>query len=357
MVGFVTGLVCMMESRAIPDFVASLLLWFTTLASCSLIVGLLNDASTGYVFEDIKPLSYFYIVIFLYYMIDTTDMVAKTYQLLLFSGKVLVMAYLLYILSTDILGIFDFSWAYEKFSSNSFIFRGIGSAFYYKGFIYVPIAATGFLMDRRYVWFALSAVATYFTYTRGIYVLFVMGVAFFYLKKKKINLARILVLIAVLYVLFLLAQYMELFQFGESFYEERDTGDSQRFLAIKQVFDNVTLFSSIFGHGFGCGVETRPVHMEMSYLEIFHKQGLAGISFWLLVLYHVYRFSPSENEKSRLSDFFLIAALLVYVQSFFNPYVNNPIGMGMVLVALMSRYRLSGNENTVRNSVVQDESV
>ena len=96
MVGFVTGLVCMMESRAIPDFVASLLLWFTTLASCSLIVGLLNDASTGYVFEDIKPLSYFYIVIFLYYMIDTTDMVAKTYQLLLFSGKVLVMAYLLY---------------------------------------------------------------------------------------------------------------------------------------------------------------------------------------------------------------------------------------------------------------------
>ena len=159
LVGFFIGLIYLIKSRYIPVFVTSLLFCFIMLASISIAMGILNNVSLEYLFEDIKPLSYFFIIVFLYYMINSSDMASRTYQILLISGKILVTLYLIYILLTDILGIFDFSWAYSTFESDSFLFRGIGSAFYYKGFVFVPIAAIGFLIDRKYMWFLLSAIA------------------------------------------------------------------------------------------------------------------------------------------------------------------------------------------------------
>ena len=89
LVGLIIGLICLMNYRYVPKFVTSLVFYFAMLASFSIVIGIQNNASLEYLYEDIKPLSYFFIIVFMFYMINSSNMVIKTYQILLFSGKIL----------------------------------------------------------------------------------------------------------------------------------------------------------------------------------------------------------------------------------------------------------------------------
>ena len=358
LVGIILGIICFLKKKDIPQYIITLLFFYSLLICFSLSIGLLNEAPLEYWFEDIKPLSYFYIIIYLYYMISTNEMVLKTYQVLLLSGKILITLYLIYILLTNVLGVFDFSWAYTAFeNSDNIMFRGVGSAFYYKGFVFIPIAAIGFLKDKNYLWFLLSVVAVYFTYTRGLYVLLAVGCLFYLFRGRGVKLPVLIGILVFSYTLYQGAKYFEIFEIGEDYTERREGGDELRFETINQVKNEINVVSFFVGHGFGHGVKNRPVHMEMSYLEIFHKQGVIGLIFWGVVLMLVLSYNnkvPKENKG--LSDFYVISSIMIFIQSFFNPYINNPIGTGMVLISLVSCYYLA-HENTRHNSTIQLQSV
>ena len=60
----------------------------------------------------------------------------------------------------------------------------------------------------------------------------------------------------------------------------------------------------------------------------------------------------SEKYKET-ADFWVTAALMIYLQSFFNPYINTPMGMSVVLLALVFCYRLSQDEHFTNSSPVQ----
>ena len=154
----------------------------------------------------------------------------------------------------------------------------------------------------------------------------------------KANGSKVFVILIVSIICLLLCSYFSLFDMGEG----RESGDQLRVLTIEQVVDRITPFSFLFGHGFGNGVPIREVHMEMSYLEIFHKQGIIGLSFWTYLLYSICRYYKQVVGKyRRIAGAFFISASLIYVQSLFNPYLNNPIGMSTVLLAYFSCRRLS----------------
>jgi O-antigen ligase len=85
--------------------------------------------------------------------------------------------------------------------------------------------------------------------------------------------------------------------------------------------------------------------MEIVYLEVFHKQGIVGLSFWGLVIllnWLLYRRAVKNNNFQRAAPF-LLSVVLVYLQSLTNPYLNNPIGLTMISVSLVC-LNLLGNK-------------
>lgn len=97
-------------------------------------------------------------------------------------------------------------------------------------------------------------------------------------------------------------------------------------------------FNILVGKGLGIGVPIRPVHMELTYLEIFFKQGLLGLSFWLFILlYCIYKFKLAIKNKIDLNDIlpWLTGVFIVYLQSITNPLLVNSIGMSFVIIAMI----------------------
>lgn len=95
--------------------------------------------------------------------------------------------------------------------------------------------------------------------------------------------------------------------------------------------------------------------MENSILEIFHKQGILGLSFWGLLLWKIYAdYKRTPTEYKQTASLFMIGAVCVYVQSLFNPFLINPIGMSFVLLSFVVSNKLSRlNESSLRYNLVQ----
>ena len=124
---------------------------------------------------------------------------------------------------------------------------------------------------------------------------------------------------------------------------DKSASDSIRIVQIQQVFERINPLSFFIGHGFGVGVPIRPHHMEITYLEIFHKQGILGLAFWFLIptyiglKYYNYRIYRKEKAATNPIDVrpFLFGVCFLYLQSLFNPYLTNSMGMTFLFIALI----------------------
>jgi hypothetical protein len=129
--------------------------------------------------------------------------------------------------------------------------------------------------------------------------------------------------------------------------EAQASSDHERILTLAQVMERVNPVSIFFGHGFGLGVPERPVHMESAFLEVFHKQGVLGLAWWATVFVLLFaRFrKASHTPERKLAYAFLLSVLFVFVESWTNPWITNPIGMAALLLALAS-LRVIGRART-----------
>jgi len=109
-----------------------------------------------------------------------------------------------------------------------------------------------------------------------------------------------------------------------------------RIVTIRHVVEAVTPLSIVTGHGFGIGTVDKPVHMEISYLEIFHKQGILGLSFWFIFFLAIMQlyFKASRNGKRYIALPFMLSCLFAFAVTATNPYINNPIGMSILLISI-----------------------
>ena len=128
----------------------------------------------------------------------------------------------------------------------------------------------------------------------------------------------------------------------------KDISDSVRVAQVEQVLYRINPISLFIGHGFGKGVPVREVHMEIGYLEFFHKQGIVGLALWatfFLVLYNGY---AKANNYKAIRKSFLLGISFVALLSFTNPFFNNPIGISLFMISLSVFWvlnRLSEKEN------------
>jgi hypothetical protein len=266
------------------------------------------------------------------------------------------------LITIDVIPFLDF---YKITSQTSeFFYRGEYS-FYYKGFVYLCIAFifVHLVYDKKYGWIlALLSIAILITFTRGlIFALSLTYFTYFILIKKYVHVFAMLTL----GVIVLLSGKDIYSSISESLYKQkkekqtsinpalsskllgdREFSDNERKRQIQQVFSSTTVTSVFWGHGFGSGVKSRPVHMEISYLEIFHKQGLIGIGVWIfLFLSLVKSFARALSVKPQLAYAYFLSALFIFLQSLTNQYINNPIGLGMVLLALVCLDRIIKSPN------------
>ena len=338
-----------------PKAILAFILVYTAQLLVAFMLAIIFDSQPDYLMVDFKPLVYFYILLFFYYVMTSELMIKRVVDILLLCVKIMTVLYLIYMTLTDVLGLFSMTGSYYHTvdDSGSFMFRGVGSSLFYKGFVYLPIGALGFFWRKQYFWMALTTLAIYFTYTRGLYILLAFGLLAFYLRTHEVNLIKIVGLMLVFLLLYEIAEVFEVFHFDDTYLENREESDSVRFITIEQVFDRITWWSFFIGHGFGQGVPERPAHMEISYLDIFHHQGILGVAFWIAFLAALLRYGSSvAKQYKEEAAFFMTAALMIYLQSCFNPYLNNSIGMSIVLLAFVICYRLSQDEYFTSRSTV-----
>ncbi len=347
---------CLLTKKTIERKYYQLTLLFSIILSLSAIIGLVNDADKSLVFEDIKQLSYFFILPF-FALIITKKIPSQIGKIVLISSTTLGLLYLvvLALMHSKLVSFIEF-YNYTKLSGELF-YRG-EVAFYFKGFIYLCIGLIFlFFTQPKYkaILAAILILSVTLTFTRGLlFALTLTAMSYIILKQSSVrNKAVKFALISLIGVLIVTKSNFLYTEFGkiisstslkDNFTHEfkpedvlgsRSYSDQIRLTQFKQVLAGTSVPSFFFGHGFGIGVEVRPVHMEISYLEIFHKQGVVGLLFWFLVFTLIVK-AYLKVRKNRLANAFFFSSLFIFFQSITNQYFNNAIGMSFVLISLIS---------------------
>ncbi|WP_141052062.1 O-antigen ligase family protein [Aliarcobacter cryaerophilus] len=327
------SIILLINGKRIYKEVFSFFIVYLTMILFASSIGSLNGANSSQILENIKPLVFAFMIIPFSLFIINLKRVYLVSNLIKLSGLFMSVSLILLLLFL-MLGYIDFNAMYVLLSSdaNDFMMNNADiPRIFYKGFLYVCIAFIFYAYsDYKYKIFILSLlfIAILLTFTRGFLLALILSFIFISIiefKKKKSFFILISIFIGL--IIFL--------PFYTNIIGERDVSDSIRILQIKEVFDSITISSFFIGHGYGIGVPTRPNGMEITFLEIFHKQGILGLFLWIgFLFYMIYNYLIIKNiAYKKTFKPFLVSTFFVYFQSLTNPYLNNPIGMSMVLLA------------------------
>lgn len=340
MILFILGMLAFILSikKLGKNIISTLQLFLTICLLLGISIGLLNGAELSLLFEDVKPLIFFYLISYFYISIQDVQDFLKLINYIKYGALAMSIIHL-FVVILLYLHIMDFSRFYEQQSEGSEIMFRNEVLFFYKGFLYLCIGFFFLLLSNKKIDRLLSIlpfISICLTLTRG-FIFSTLLVLFFYMLfiNKQIKIKIIAVLTATAAIIYALPILMDARSDNSS------ESDLIRKIIFDEVLNDINPFSFLFGHGFGHGVPIRPVHMEISFLEIFHKQGIFGLLFYLAIIVIVivyYKNIKNENFK-RMSLPFLLSVIFVYLQSLTNPYVNNPIGISIICITLVFLYR------------------
>lgn len=340
--------------RRIPRYVIVISVSVLVIFVFHTILGLANKAPLGYIAEDLKPLSYFFSILFFSYYIDSKARVDLIISLLKNTSLVMAIAYII-IQILFFLGKIDWFWFYNyantQLSPSDFIFRGYDGFFFYKGFLYMIVGMIFWIHSPRSKKKSLAvlilAIAMILTGTRGFILMFCLLYGLFY------GIPMILKLNVKMMILAGLVIFGSLYFFANMEIGDKNLSDSIRYQQLDQVFQDIGPISLFIGHGFGVGVPIRPVHMEIGYLETFHKQGILGLMLWGLFFLLLYNAYVKKKNFSEIRKSFFLAVLFVIILSTTNPFFNNPIGISMFMIALASLKVLNRIDESTSEIIAQ----
>ncbi|NQX55239.1 hypothetical protein HQN86_16575 [Pedobacter panaciterrae] len=316
--------------------------FFFLLTAFSSAMGLINGASFNDIFEDIKPLSFFLILPFFALCINNKEKVDYAINIIKWSSLMLGVIYILLVLLI-VLRIIPFMRFYVYMQHFGEIAFRNETLFFYKGFLYLCIGFFFFMTSpgklNKLAAFILL-ISIFLTLTRG-FILTTLLTALFYLIFIMRNKLVSVIILLITGIIAAVAVPFYLKTIGN-----RSISDNIRYLQVEQVKEKTNFLNFFLGDGFGIGVPIRPQHMEIAYLEIFSKQGIIGLLFWFsLLLYITYLYISLYKNKDVFVTYspLFLSVLFVYLQSATNPYLNNPIGLSMILVGLVSLIRIKNH--------------
>lgn len=332
------------------DWIALCFFIFTFVYGIS--ISFIND-NTENLFLDIKSLSYFLVFPFFIILINSVEIIDRITRIIKYGALIMSLFYLLYLVAIKILDLIDFVTFYGSMSEQSDImFRGETGEVFYKGFLFLPIGMLFWLKDKRIFSTSIILVAIFFTLTRGFYIMALLGIGYIVVSKSRKTIRNICLWICGGLASILIIIASGLFEMGEA----RADGDLVRIETFDQVVERITPASILIGHGFGAGVPIREIHMENAFLEIFHKQGLLGIAFWLFILYCIYFFYRHCTVHRDIAQLYWIGTVMVYVQSLLNPFISNSIGMSFIIISYGCCRYLSQLRTDEKQSILNPNS-
>ena len=304
----------------------------------SVMIGLAKGALPTDIFTDVSPMLFWLVAPFFALVLKSKSMVYRTATMIQWSAVGLALAYL-FICAAVASGLSSFngfhSWA-DK--TGEIAFRN-HHMFFYKGFLYLGIGII-FLTAQRVrwqgVWLCVMAVALTLTLTRGFVVSTGLAVILLLgaMRKKRELFVTLGVIALVMYAVWF---YLPSLDKGYML-TQRGISNSIRTLDLLFMKEHFDVSALIFGQGMGTYINGR-LSIENSYLMILWKMGLVALLFWLLPLgiaVHYFRKIHKTSTVYSLACAFFFGLVLVYVQTGSNPYLNNPIGLSFVLMAIFS---------------------
>lgn len=323
------------DSKKINIEIFQIIIFFSSTLIFSLVVALINGNPIANILLDIKPLLFFYALIFLHKVINSAEKVIMVANILRVSSVILALSYVLILLLLHF-KIIDFYKFYSITNNTSeFFFRGT-VAFMYKGFLYLGIGTFFYFKGpavKHKIITLILIIACVLTFTRG-FIISLGAVYFIYI----ISFGRYKLIKFFFFIAICLAGFILLRPIFESgVLGDKSLSNQVRLIQFSQVMEMISPLSFFTGQGFGQGVEISPVHMEIAYLEIFHKQGLIGLLFWgYLLCIIVFKFVQAYNRGNfEIALPFLLASLFVYIESFTNPFILSPLGMVMIMISIV----------------------
>ncbi len=319
---------------------------FATLLCIGATIGLIHHANLDSIAEDVKPLLYCFLLLFVEMTMRTVRRLQLVIKIIKAAALIMTIGYAsVFVLLLS--GVISFRTFYKLMSSDSggdFMFRGQGGFFFYKGSIYIAIGLIFFVFDRwrnSRIAILVAIAGLLMTGSRGFVFALLAIVLVHALSGTRGHVYKLRYFVVPCAVF---AMLLILF-FSGKLVNKQDS-DMVRITTASQVVDRITPLTIILGNGFGVGVEGRPVHMENSFLEIFHKQGAVGMLWWgSLCIFMIMRYRKARIANYEYAQPLFLSACFIAFQSFINAFINNPIGIFVWIIALVGLDVVSRNHS------------
>jgi hypothetical protein len=309
---------------------------FAALLCIGIMNGVGHASNMKFLGEDVSPLLSFLTLPFFELTIRRKHEIFLVMRIIVFAAIVMAAGYMTIIISL-LLQIVSVGTLYGWITLNGgedFVFEGETGRFFYKGVIFICIAIIFLAFQNRRrckVIAGILLLTLFFVGSRGLFLALALSALLYVLigqmsVVRKISISCIVILVAA-------TALPQLFSFAG----DKTESNATRLNTISQVSSRINAASFLVGHGFGNGVPEKPEHMEITYLEILHKQGMIGLAWWTALIAGLairLRKAIKLGEQYLAYPLFLSAAFILF-ESATNPFVNNPIGMYPFIISFV----------------------
>jgi hypothetical protein len=312
---------------------------FTFVAALGSLIGVLNGASEDLLVSDLRVYAYvpalcfFDLAIRSQRAVDLVSKVIRVAAVIMFSACALIVL----LVQLGQVSVLDMMNLLAIGRSDDFMLspEGIGLRVFYKGYVYLGIGLLFWAIRpgwRSKIFATLAFILIVLSGTRGLIISVIASLALLIaLTYKRRILAKFLALCLILFAFILVPLFVSVLRGGEQI----SSSNEDRILTINQVKDQITAGTLLWGHGFGIGVPESPEHMTITYLEIIHKNGLIGLTVWgslIVLVLRRYVHLKRSPDRFETATPFALGVLIVVVDTFTNPTLNNPIGLSIVFI-------------------------
>ena len=330
--------VMLLRGERLPRYVLLFSAFFVALSCLSAVRSISEGHSIGAAFLDFKPLAYFFLLPFFAVAIRTTGDLRKVGTVLRISSVALALSYLLImaVWKSGLLTIEEmYGWLNPGHDPRREFYFRREVTFYFKAVLYLGVGVLFFAAQHRRTSDALAAlllVAIAVTMTRGVWLaVFIVLAAWIFFSsddrlKGALRGAGLLAIgiVGVVGITFMLPSAA--------------VSDSVRVADLKLAGETTLEWEALLaGYGFGAKVFGRQA-IELTYINILYKQGIAGLLFWLVPLAYVAWGVRNMGEPGArlLAMPFLMATAFVYLVSVTNPFLTTPIGLTVLMIAMVA---------------------
>jgi hypothetical protein len=348
------------------------LLWLTALFVVVTVfgsaLGYFNGSQFAAIAAELKPLSYFPMLLFFLVAIRTRDDITLIAALFIVCGTLLALLYLLTLLSAKI-GLVQYSNIFNFLHvSDEFIFRHTFDnqapfvGFLYKGAFYICVAAIFLIFDPfkiTKIFGALTVVAVAMTLTRSLSLaLCACILASVTLNRNWLRAPMLLGQIGLLVAVMIFAAHAENFAAHaekglheapfenctshcnkpqSTFQAMQRPLDSDRIEDMKFIWNQLDIPMLTIGRGLGSPIRGDRQRIELTYFEVLYKQGMPGLLVWFLLFAYIlqlYRAVPAETKGFAVPLF--LSSLFVFIATAATTFLTGSIGMGVVFISTAS---------------------